>query len=413
MPRFFFSYSRDNNDEYLLQFFKDLQKEVDDLSGDRDSGYIDQAEHEPGDVWEARLEQGLRTARVFVAVLTANYCDKPYCGKEWAAFADRVRRYQAAAGLVDDPGLLMPLPWVPRRDRRPWPDPVRERHRHVGNPADDVNTKGLKYLAQLRSRFTVEYVDAVRALAERIVDLSEQHATLDTIADVPALATVAPAFPGPVAPATARGGGPARVHFVYAAPAPAEAQLAGCADLQPYGVDGGAEWQPFGADHAAVGVVAPNVATSDALKMLAGELPLGPDLPQRVRTLESRNELVVMLLDRWSAQVPAHAATLRVFDQNNYLNCSVLVPRPTQVADARLAQGLAQVMRHRLAFGGPLLIRQDIDSEDGLRLALHEVLVRLRNEVIAGAVPPADRLPASAPKPAVTAHPVPAAGGTA
>lgn len=402
MPRFFFSYSRDSNDEALLQFFKDLQKEVDDLSGDRDSGYIDQQRHEPGDIWEARLEQGLSQARVFVAVLTANYCDKPYCGKEWAAFADRQERYRLATGSADDPGLIVPVLWVPRRDRRPWPDAVKPRHRHIGNPADDVNTKGLKYLVQLRQRFAVEYVDAVRALAERIVDLSELHGGIDAHAGVPDLATLAPAFPRAAEAVPVRGGGPMHVSFVYAAPAPAEALAAGRGDAQAYGATGGREWQPYGADQAAVGVVAPNVATSDALKMIPDTLPFGPDLPQRVRDLEARNELVVMLLDRWSTLIPARAAALRAFDQNNYVNCSVLVPTPPDPSEPRLAQGLSQAMRHRLGFGGPLLLRQGLDTQDALRQALHDVLVRLRNEVIANAVPAAGGLPASAPKPTVT-----------
>lgn len=403
MPRFFFSYSRDSNDDALLQFFKDLQKEVDDLTGDRGSGYIDQERHEPGDVWEAKLEQGLSQARVFVAILTANYCDKPYCGKEWAAFADRQERYRAASGQADDPGLIVPLPWVPRRDRRPWPEAVRPRHRHIGNPADDVNTKGLKYLVQLRQRFAVEYLDAVRAVAERIVDLSEQHAAIDAHPGVPDLATLAPAFPDAAGAQPVRGGGPMHVHFVYAAPAPAEARAAGCADTQAYGASGGREWQPYGSDYAPVGVVAPNVATSDALKMMPDTLPFGGDLAQRVRELEARNQLVVMLLDRWTTLVPGRAAALRTFDQNNYVNCSVLVPTPSDVAEPRLAQGLAQTMRYRLGFGGPLLLRQGLDTQDALRQALHEVLVRLRNEVIASAAPPAAGLPASAPKPVVTA----------
>lgn len=404
MPRFFFSYSRESNDDALRQFFTDLSKEVDGLTGDTGSGYFDQAEHEPGDVWEESLEKGLSTARVFVAVLTANYCDKPYCGKEWAAFADRQERYRVSSGTVDDPGLMLPLLWIPRRDRRPWPETVQQRHFHIGDPAADVNVKGLRYLVQLRQRFAKEYLDVLRALAERIVDLSVEHRGIDDQAQVLNLATVQPAFPDPMAlPAPAQGSGPTHVHFVYATPAPLEAHAAGVADVRHYGAAGGREWQPYGADGTPMGVVAPNVATSDALKMIPDTLPFAADLPQRVRDLEARNELVVMLLDRWSTRVAGRAATLRAFDQNNYINCGVLVPTPDDPAAPQLTQSLAQVMRHRVSSGGWQIRCHGLDTQDAFRHALHEVLVRLRNEVIANAQPAPAGLPASAPKPMVTA----------
>jgi hypothetical protein len=111
MYYFFFSYSRDNNDQYLRAFYSDLDKAVKDKVGGGKRSFIDQSGNEPGDVWEDNLETALSTSRVFVAMATASYCQKAYCGKEWAAFHDRLERYSHAANLPERAPLSIPVLW--------------------------------------------------------------------------------------------------------------------------------------------------------------------------------------------------------------------------------------------------------------------------------------------------------------
>lgn len=412
MLTFFFSYSRNSNDPFLQQFFGDLKKAVDDRAGVDDSGYIDQAQNEPGDFWTDKLERALGEARVFVAAVTANYCRKTYCRKEWAAFEGRLRQYAAARGLPALPPLMLPLIWVPPDDADQLPDAVRERHFHIGDPAAAINRRGLEHVVRLSgSVYASDYVDALDVLARRILKLAREHAAIDDHAQIPPLAAVAPAFGGDAPPqpgGTAEpGGGPRCVHFVYGAPAPAELQPLGRQRLHQYGPAGGADWKPFFPSDRTVAAIAQNIASSPAVNMYANELKLDADLASRIRALEQQRQLVVMLLDRWAARVPRHAAALRSFDDQNYVNCSVLLPEnpadDESVQNApQLLSGLRQALRHRIQSGNRLLLRAGITDEATFRTELEDLLIRLRNEVIAESLPTGP-VPDSAERPAVSA----------
>jgi FxsC-like protein len=415
MLHFFLSYSRNNNDEHLRGFFHDLAGAINDRTGLVSSGFIDQEGNEPGDMWEPNLEAALATARVFVAVTTASYCQKPYCGKEWAAFHDRIRRYRRAASLDAEPPLLMTLLWVPPDASTDVPDVISSRHFHIGDPDAAVNRKGLKSLVKLKARFVSEYDEVIDCLATRILELSNAHRRLDEVDTVPSLRTVASAFTQvsdtaassvPPLPRSATVGGPNRVHFIYGAPSPADAHAHGRRFLELYGAAGGAEWRPFFPSVRTVGAMAQNVASSDQLNMMSSELPLTADLADQVRRLERDRQLVVMLLDRWAAQVPGHAAALRSFDDQNYVNCSVLIPHNHDAESAACEQALAlrlrQTLRHWVDSRNSLHLRAGIGSEDDFRLQLQDVLTRLRAEVITDS-DASSPLPAGGARPTISA----------
>ena len=185
MYYFFFSYSRGDNTEYLRTFYKDLDEAVREKVGGADLSFFDQSGNEPGDFWEEKLEQALGRARVFVAVATADYVKKPYCGKEWAAFQERIARYHHGEKLPETPSLAIPILWVPPKEEvTPFPDAIKKRHFHVDNPGSIPNTKGVAYLTKIRD-YKKEYLDLLSRLADRIVDLAHAHKAMDSYADAP------------------------------------------------------------------------------------------------------------------------------------------------------------------------------------------------------------------------------------
>jgi FxsC-like protein len=414
MYYFFFSYSRSDNTEYLRTFYKDLDEAVREKVGGADISFFDQSGNEPGDFWEENLERALARARVFVAVATADYVKKPYCGKEWAAFQVRIAQYLDGEKLAHAPPVAIPLLWVPpREDVAPFPDAIKKRHFHVDNPGSIPNTKGVAYLTKLKGDFKKEYVDLLDGLAERIVDLAHEHKAIDAYADVPKLAELESPFLVPGAtevgadpPVPKNTGGPRHVHFVYGALAPHEAKQAGRKVLDAYGEKGGPEWQPFYPEERPVGAVGPQVAGSDEIGMIPHELPLSTDLDKQVRTYEEQRQLVVVLLDAWTVRLEKYRNALRRLDQQNYINCSVLIPANQSDAETlhpvlQLDKTVRETLYHRFKTAGDLFLRPDIRDLPTLRQQIADVLIRLRAEVINRTHPESADLPAGGTRPTV------------
>jgi FxsC-like protein len=415
MYYFFFSYSRSDNNEYLRTFYSDLDEAVRGIVGGGDVSFFDQSGNEPGDVWEENLETALANSRVFVAVVTASYCKKPYCGKEWAAFQERVARYTQGVNLDQPAPLAIPVLWIPPDERvAPFPREIKSRHFHVGDPGSIPNRKGVAYLTRLKGEFKREYLDLINTLAERIVSLAVEHESIDRYATVAKLATLESPFlaPGLAAPGAARpglkqSGGPRHVHFVYGAATPEEVQHSGRGALNGYGESGGAEWQPFFPDDRTIGAVAPQVASSDEIGMISHEMPLSPDLDVQVRRCEEKRQLVVVLLDAWTAKLKSYGDILRKLDQQNYINCSVLIPwnegdPDTAKTGEHLKEAVRNTLYHRFKNAGDLFLRHEIRGVPELREQLADVLVRLRAEVINRTHPEAAVLPPGGARPSIS-----------
>lgn len=71
----------------------------------------------PGRPWEKELMTACCTAKVLLAVLTDGYVISKWCSREWAIFEERGKR-TAVAGAEPPPSIL-PVQWVPFRDRPP------------------------------------------------------------------------------------------------------------------------------------------------------------------------------------------------------------------------------------------------------------------------------------------------------
>src|SRR4051812_47156457 len=102
MAWFFFSYARQDWDDRLEKFYKRLAKEVGRAKqlSETDAGFYDQRSIEVGDVWDAKLRDALRTARVMVAICSPSYFTREYCGKELQVCIERVPAGATSTAII-------------------------------------------------------------------------------------------------------------------------------------------------------------------------------------------------------------------------------------------------------------------------------------------------------------------------
>src|SRR5687767_6729555 len=115
---FFFSYAHADDTEFLRRFYKDLNEEVRQLIGapKDEISFLDRNTVSHGSTWDAALEDGLKTCRVFVPLYSSSYFESEYCGKEFAAFRARLHAYLTSQGNpIADP-LILPVLWNPEKN---------------------------------------------------------------------------------------------------------------------------------------------------------------------------------------------------------------------------------------------------------------------------------------------------------
>jgi hypothetical protein len=109
-PFFFTSYAVRRADSPLVRRFHErLQEEVEIKRGRSATheGFLD-AGIGLGEGWQRRIGEALGRTRFLVALLSDDYFDRPWCGREWAVMAERIRR-----AAPDEPVAVLPLFWVP------------------------------------------------------------------------------------------------------------------------------------------------------------------------------------------------------------------------------------------------------------------------------------------------------------
>ncbi|MEV0219574.1 toll/interleukin-1 receptor domain-containing protein [Streptomyces sp. NPDC050704] len=110
-PFFFTSYAVRRADSPLVaRFHARLQTEVEMKRGlsATHEGFLDVGNLELGVGWRRTLARALGSTRFLIALLSDDYFDREWCGREWAAMTERVRRTGAA-----EPVAVLPLFWVP------------------------------------------------------------------------------------------------------------------------------------------------------------------------------------------------------------------------------------------------------------------------------------------------------------
>lgn len=401
--RFFISYKREQVDSYLQVFYKDLSAEVDarmpaapvgqtKLAGSPPIGFIDQY-LELGTAWNPDICEALQSSDTFLPIYSPKYFGSEYCGKEFAFFQRRCELLIAAQRMPMAPPLIKPILWTPL-DEKP-PKEIEGIQFIGGDPKSPVYKLGLRQVVKQKSRYRNAYNDFVANLARDIVRLSKNHgSSLPRVTPTPGLDQIQAIFgtPSRIATQTHSSYGPKLVKFVFVAARPEEIELVEGSRPEAYFEQGGPDWKPFfPARCAPICSLVQRVASDEALNLYSEEMDFSARLYEEVREAERCKNIVVVVVDPWTAALEDYRAPLASFDQHNYFNCSVLVPWNAEDDNDERRRVLQQHLEGALPFRcrqlPTIYYRDAITSEERLREWLRDVLARLKANIVGQAVP--------------------------
>ncbi|MFE3872886.1 TIR-like protein FxsC [Kitasatospora sp. NPDC059146] len=354
-PFFFFSYAhRDQlaGGSFVDQFFSDLRDELallEPAAGPDVLGYRDTERLRLGDDWEKQLSGTVATCRTLVALYSPAYFASAYCGKEWAAFNERMIRHRDLTGRSVP--ALIPVIWEPPSAELPAEVLRIQYLQH--DLGEAYAADGLRALLRADPRGP-DYLRVVRVIAERVRESAAQ-----CLAELPSLDlgrvdgwSRAPveeqlsARPGLVrlfvaAGRATRGDGPS-----------AEPAGGGWYGPEPW------DWAPY---HPPT--LPSLVARAQQVITRAGHITtmdeIGPGLAGELDRAREGNQVSVLLVDPWSAGQEPYRQALREFDDQNHPVTGVLLPvgtddPPDGPARARLWEGVRTVFpRNWLHRSGP------------------------------------------------------------
>jgi FxsC-like protein len=323
---YFLSYARTDRVKgpsgEIDRFHKDLSAIISQrLPGvdEETCGFLDTADIEPGADWSETLAHALRTARVFIPILSPTYFDRPYCGKEWAAFSQRL------SSNADN--LIQPVRLVARIDLDPQPPVVAVvQSTHDSYPAA-YNKNGLAYLLSASSTGD-EYRKFLHAFADVVVSAMRKH-PLEPAHELAPLREIQSAFHNPatqeqdVVPDSS----PGRrlfAQFIYVAARNDEiASLR--ADVSGYGDEGGLDWQPYFPDtDTEIGMIAAEVASRERFRY--EPIPLNEGLVDTIAAAVRRHKIVVVIVDPWTVRLSRYQRLMKELDERSLPTCVVLIP---------------------------------------------------------------------------------------
>lgn len=315
---FFFSYASENLDKELRGFFEDLCENVQPYTQwaakDPRISFRDKDNIPLMDQWRPDLIEALQTSAVFVCVASPAYFSKPFCGKEYYIFDQRLRRH-AAGGVL--PGLVLPVLWAPtpHLDRR-----IESIQLKREGMSEIYWEKGLRYLKIIDPG---AYEKCVLQFAEAIKDAWNKHGTIPRLTPEPDMDRTPNAFNiGEDDEALGPGGwiaGSDVANFIYAAGTHGELG-------EGRGRYGGAarEWRPFlPPEPRTVSDIARDAAHKNGLKYRA--IPVNTQLQKEVRDSKDRKNLTVFLADPKTLSLPAYQGPVRDSDSETWTGSALLV----------------------------------------------------------------------------------------
>jgi FxsC-like protein len=388
---FFLSYAkldlRADSSIAIRQLYADLDQEVRRKNNIKEgkAGFFDEYAIEQGDHWPDALAQALISCRVLVCVYSRAYFLSDYCGKEWAVFTSRLNPAPGKGRpilpvLLDPPSELLPLPKaledIQYTDAQ-YPAIYRE--------------NGLRYLLNRRS---VELQDAYRSLLDALVARVIQQATkkpAPRLASVPDMKSVRSAFVPSIgqspavhnSPAT---GGPRYADFVFVAAKRQEIQPLN-RSVDNYGEEGEVDWKPylpgFKLDQE-VALIAQEVATKEGFRY--NRFEVGGSLIQMLEEAQHRNQIVILVVDTWTLQLPRYRELMEKYDKINLWNSGAVVTWNLEDTDTvryqtTLKKNVRMVFLNKASFRLPQFIDHSGPPE-AFAKTLSVLLQKLRSQII-------------------------------
>jgi FxsC-like protein len=396
---FFLSYARRNDVSYTLGPKSEQKSRVakfrDELAAEIISraktgvtdieqvGFLDQSGIEPGDKWDDKVAEALRTARVMVCLFSRAYFDSKVCGQEFEVFRARVADYAKGAA---QPPLIIPVLWHRPDKIKPTPDVTADLQYTYDEYPPDYAAEGLEYLMRANGN-DGEYQKFLIRMADRVVDVATRYA-MQAAAVCPPLKSVQNAFASKssavtaVAAVGAANGGPGIVRFVFVAGNRAELETIR-KKIDAYANEA-RFWKPYTPQtETAVGLLTQAAASSVLLQQEL--LPVTNTLMDELAAADDNNIIVVLIVDPWSLHLQLYEHQMRQYDQRNFISSALLVvwneseQEPGLPVEKVWARVVA-TFRNNLATN-TTYFRRRVSSEDELRAEINAAIVEIRRRL--------------------------------
>lgn len=399
MLYFFLSYARGVDDGYVLNFFDDLCNEVRSLVGLRPEdrvGFLDVQNIQPGDRWPDELIDALSHCRVFLPLYSPAYFGSEPCGKEWAAFQERVLRHQAQHQTRSS--ALIPVQWAPLPSLPAVASPIQmvAGLRSAGRRPMRLE-RGVRQLLRL-TRNRDDYLEFVTYLAELIVEAAadpvpeglvhRDFAEMRSAFHPPAVTTVTGV--DRVIDGVTVESGSDRVYFVVSAPTAetATGPDVGRGEALYYG-DSPEKWAPYRprldeplADFAA------RIAAQSSLRARVTSVDRLDECLEQARR---NNQVVVILVDAWSIRIPENQRILYRYDQRDDRPAAVMIPFSSADAETQehaheLAESVRRTFPRNMRRPEDVRFRRSVLTHQSFDGDLQALLEVSRNRIFADPV---------------------------
>jgi FxsC-like protein len=441
--RFFTSYAHadSSEDDLLRTFYADLALELRRTTGAHEDEFLDAANIASGEDWRKSLASALRSARCLLAFYSPSYFNSAECGKEVAAFQERLEKFRNAPGnaaLEKVSSLMVGVLWENKfdvSDRIPksltdyqygvphFQDDGRKQDRDALKKTAEVQKMevrdGLRKIMQLKEanpEYKQAYIEIVSRYAAHIKAATMQY-DLSNHAFAGDYRTLKPAFPVHLSAAEAavptsstgtRGPKYVRVLFIVGR----RESFAGLSERTNLGgyADDPQLWQPFLPDAEdeigpiVLGAVASEKMNAEIVSAAAGID--GAMLEQIIDNADRDNKVMAVIIDPWSVLVPTLKSVLQALDKRKTAYGSMFLcwneKDPDTAAkasklQAQLEEAFDNTTQENASLLSEIAFKSPQDLENQLRAKItfikNRILNRLARQGQVRPLPPGTTLP--------------------
>jgi FxsC-like protein len=397
---FFLSYARRDMiarggkvDTNFTRFYEDLALEIGRVKGlptslrTKDISFYDRQNINAGAKWDPTLMRALQSSRVLLCLLSASYITRPYCGKEFQAFSDRVKLHEETLGPDGlRPEVIIPILWdIPHRYTSTLPDALKQLQFDHASFGEWYAQEGV--IGLLRRRRTAAYSTFIERLAERIAAVADRK--LPRLSEA-LLSKIQSAWE---MPETSQAGeilslatGYKTVWFIYTAGGQNDYERVR-SHRACYGRSG-REWKPY--------LPPADVAVNDIASEIAGRLGVTAkavnlsELPsekflEQLREADDSNTMIIIVVDPWSVQISATAGPLKEYDGVRLINSGVVIlwndeDEETRLKWQELEEKLSTVFESNLVTAD-VTFQPYIHSIDELRANLTRAIEEVKQRI--------------------------------
>jgi FxsC-like protein len=421
---FFTSYAHadSSEDDLLRTFYHDIAVELRRTMGLPPQEFLDAANIASGEDWRRSLAGALGSAKCLLAFYSPSYFNSAECGKEVAAFQERLERFRNDPGnatIASVFSLMVGVLWENKfdiSDRIPksltdyqygvphFQDAARKDDPAVLNKTVEVRQlevrDGLRKIMQLKAanqNYQQAYIEIVNRYSAHIkavttqCDLSNYPFTGD-------YRTLRPVFPVHLSPAEAavptpatgaRGPKYVRVLFIVGK----RDSFAGLNDrrnLEGY-ADDPQLWQPFLPDaDDEIGPIVLGAVASEKMNAEVVSASTGIDaamLDQIIDNAARDNKVMVVIIDPWSVFIPTLQSVLKALDRRRTAYGSMFLcwnekdPDTTAKASKLQAQ-LEETFENTTQENTSLLSEITFKSLQDLESQLRAKIIFIKNRIL-------------------------------